>query len=71
VDPLRKLFRQRFPAFQAAYENRYASTFGRFRLCPSCAQKRTLLLGEYLSDDLLPPLWLVFLPLTGNMEGPL
>ena len=23
-DPLRKLFRQRFPAFQAAYEQRYA-----------------------------------------------
>jgi hypothetical protein len=23
------------------------------RLCPSCAQKRTLLLGEYLSEDLL------------------
>jgi hypothetical protein len=24
-----------------------------FHLCPSCAQKRTLLLGEYLSEDLL------------------
>ena len=23
------------------------------RLCPSCAQKRTLLIGEYLSEDLL------------------
>ena len=95
-DSLRRLFRRRFPEFQAAYEQRYAPTFGRFRLplivraasafrlcgdwsqgiarircpacgfdrfrpfscksyllCPSCAQKRTLLLGEYLSEDLL------------------
>jgi len=103
-DPLRTLFRQRFPAFQAAYEQRYAAFFGKFRLplisraasafrlcgdwsqgiarircpdcgydlfrpfscksffpqggqlhrlCASCAQKRTLLLGEYLSEDLL------------------
>jgi hypothetical protein len=95
-DPLRRLFRLRFPEFQAAYEQRYAPTFGRFRLplivraasafrlcgdwsqgiarircpacgfdrfrpfscksyllCPSCAQKRTLLVGEYLSEDLL------------------
>lgn len=90
-DPLRRLFRLRFPAFQAAYQQRYAATFGRFRLplisraasafrlcgdwgqgvarircpqcgfdrfrpfscksyllCPSCAQKRTLLVGEHL-----------------------
>jgi len=96
LDPLRKLFRQRFPAFEAAYEQRYAAFFGKFRLplisraasafrlcgdwsqgiarircpdcgydlfrpfscksfflCASCAQKRTLLLGEYLSGDLL------------------
>jgi hypothetical protein len=103
-DPLRTLFRRRFPDFQAAYEQRYAATYGRFRLplitkaasafrlcgdwsqgiarircpscgfdrfrpfscksylplggalrrlCPSCAQKRTLLLGEYLSENLL------------------
>jgi hypothetical protein len=95
-DPLRTLFRRRFPDFQAAYEQRYASKYGRFRLplitraassfrvcgdwsqgiarircpscgfdrfrpfsckslfiCPSCAQKRTLLVGEYLSEDLL------------------
>jgi hypothetical protein len=103
-DPLRTLFRRRSPDFQAAYEQRYAATFGRFRLplisraasafglcgdwsrgiarirCPSCgfdrfrpfsctsylsldgalrrlfpscAQKRTLLVGEYLSEDLL------------------
>ena len=95
-DPLRTLFRQRFPAFQASYEQRYAAFFGKFRLplisraasafrlcgdwsqgiarircpdcgydlfrpfscksfflCASCAQKRTLLLGEYLSEDLL------------------
>jgi hypothetical protein len=70
-DPLRTLFRRRFPDFQDAYEQRYASKYGRFRLpiitraasafsplgwalrrlCPSCAQKRTLLLGEYLSED--------------------
>ena len=29
---MRKLFRRRFPEFQAAYEKRYATTFGRFRL---------------------------------------
>jgi hypothetical protein len=76
-DPLQTLFRRRFPDFQAAYEQRYAAIFGRFRLplitraasafglcgdwsqgiarirCPSCAQKRTLLVGEYLSEDLL------------------
>jgi hypothetical protein len=76
-DPLRTLFRRCFPDFQAAYEQRYAPTYGRFRLplitraasafslcgdwsqgiarirCPSCAQKRTLLVGEYLSEDLL------------------
>jgi hypothetical protein len=95
-DPLRILFRRRFPDFQAAYEQRYAVTYGRFRLplitraasvfslcgdwsqgiarirrpscgfdrfrpfscksyllCPFCAQKRTLLVGEYLSEDLL------------------
>ena len=88
-DPLRTFFRRRFPDFQAAYEQRYAATYGRFRLplisraasafrvcgdwsqgiarircpscgfdrfrpfscksyllCPSCAQKRTLLVGE-------------------------
>ena len=93
---LRRLFRQRFPAFQALYEQRYASFYGKFRLpliihavsafrlcgdwnqgiarircpdcgydyfrpfscksfflCPSCAQKRILLLGEYLSGNLL------------------
>jgi len=27
-----------------------------FFLCPSCGQKRTLLLGEYLAQDLLPRL---------------
>jgi len=32
TDPLRRLFRRRFPAFQDAYEQRYAATFGRFRL---------------------------------------
>jgi hypothetical protein len=95
-DPLRTLFRRRFPDFQAAYEQRYASKYGKYRLplitraasafrvcgdwsqgiarircpscgfdrfrpfscksyflCPSCAQKRTLLVGEYLSEDLL------------------
>ena len=107
-DPVRRLFLRRFPEFQAAYEQRYASMYGRFRLplivraasaetgtraspasrprysvafrcpacgfdrfrpfscksylplggalrrlCPSCAQKRTLLIGEYLSEDLL------------------
>lgn len=95
-DPLRRLFRQRFTAFQEIYEQRYACAFGRsrlplitraasafrlcgdwsrgiarihcpecgydvfrpfscksFTLCPSCAQKRTLLLGEYLSENLL------------------
>ena len=31
-DPLRTLFRQRFPAFEAAYEQRYATFFGAFRL---------------------------------------
>jgi hypothetical protein len=102
-DPLRTLFRRRFSDFQAAYEQRYAATCGRFRLpliaraasafsplggalrrlccdwsqgiarircpeccfdrfrpfsckscllCPSCAQKRTLLVGEYLSENL-------------------
>lgn len=30
-NPLRRLFRLRFPAFKAAYEQRYAATFGRFR----------------------------------------
>jgi hypothetical protein len=93
---LRMLFRQRFPAFEALYAERYAFFYGKFRLpliaraasafrlcgdwsqgiarircpdcgydffrpfscksfylCPSCAQKRTLLLGEYLSGDLL------------------
>jgi hypothetical protein len=29
---LRKLFRQRFPAFQALYEQRYASFYGKVRL---------------------------------------
>jgi hypothetical protein len=63
-DPLCKLFLQRFPTFLAAHEQRYAAFFGKFRLplicraasafrCTSCAQKRTLLLGEYLGDDLL------------------
>jgi len=56
-DPLRKLFRQRFPAFQAAYEQRYdlfrPFSCKSFFLCSSCAQKRTLLLGEYLDDDLM------------------
>lgn len=93
---LQKLFHERFPAFEKAYEESYAAGFGRFRLpliaraaaafdacghwengiarirctdcgydyfrpfscksfflCPSCGQKRTLLLGEYLADDLL------------------
>ncbi len=88
-DPLRTLFRLRFPDFHAAYEQNYAASFGRFRLplisraaaafrlcgdcsqgiarigcpecgfdrfrpfycksyllCPSFAQKRTLLLGS-------------------------
>ena len=31
-DPLRTLFRRRFPDFQAAYEQRFAASFGRFRL---------------------------------------
>jgi hypothetical protein len=31
-DPLRTLFRRRFPDFQAANEQRYASKYGRFRL---------------------------------------
>ncbi len=31
-DPLRRLFRRRFPEFRTAYEQRYAPTFGRFRL---------------------------------------
>ena len=31
-DPLRKLFRLRFPASQAIYEQRYAAFFGKFRL---------------------------------------
>ena len=31
-DPLRTLFRQRFSAFQASYEQRYAAFFGKFRL---------------------------------------
>jgi hypothetical protein len=95
-DSLRTLFRRRFPTFPDTYEQRYAATYGRFRLplitraasafslcgdrsqgiarirypscgfdrfrpfsctsylhCPSCAQKRTLLVGEYLSEDLL------------------
>jgi hypothetical protein len=103
-DLLRQLFRRRFPEFRAAYERRYAATFGRFRLpsscapprhsasaetgarasptsrprysvafrcptrgfnrfrpfscksyllCPSCAQKITLLPREYLSENLL------------------
>ena len=97
-DPLRTLFRRRFPDFQAAYEQRYAAKYGRFRLplitraasafrvcgdwsqgiarircpscgfdrfrpfscksyllCPSCAQKRTLLVGEYLSVEFRLP----------------
>jgi hypothetical protein len=29
---LRKLFQQRFPAFQALYEQRYPSFYGKFRL---------------------------------------
>jgi hypothetical protein len=44
--------------------------FDRFRpfscksclLCPSCAQKRTLLLGEYLSEDLLLRCEISFVP---------
>jgi hypothetical protein len=32
LDPLRRLFCQRFPAFQASYEKRYAAFFGTFRL---------------------------------------
>jgi hypothetical protein len=43
LDPLRSLFCQRFPAFQASYEKRYAAFFGAFRLpliarirCPDC-----------------------------------
>ncbi|MBE3065366.1 MAG: hypothetical protein IMZ69_10170 [Spirochaetes bacterium] len=32
LDPLRRLFCQRFPAFRAAYEKRYAAFFGSFRL---------------------------------------
>ena len=31
-DPLGTLFRRRFPAFQDAYEQRYAAICGRFRL---------------------------------------
>ena len=31
-NPLRTLFRRRFPAFQNAYEHRYAATYGKFRL---------------------------------------
>ncbi|MCX7037784.1 MAG: hypothetical protein NT005_01385 [Spirochaetes bacterium] len=31
LDPLRRLFCQRFPAFRAAYEKRYAAFFGSFR----------------------------------------
>lgn len=93
---LQRLFHERFPAFEAAYEEKYSADFGRLRLplisgaaeafdacgdwengiarircpdcgfdyfrpfscksfflCPSCGQKRTLLLGEYLADDLL------------------
>ena len=93
---LQRLFHERFPAFEASYEEKYAADLGRFRLplisgaaeafdacgdwengiarircsdcgydyfrpfscksfflCPSCGQKRTLLLGEYLADDLL------------------
>ena len=93
---LQRLFHERFPAFEAVYEEKYAADFGKFRLplisgaaeafnacgdwengiarircpdcgydyfrpfscksfflCPSCGQKRTLLLGEYLADDLL------------------
>ncbi len=60
---LRRLFHERFPAFEAAHEVKYAKGCGfdyfrpfsckSFFLCPSCGQKRTLLLGEYLADDLL------------------
>lgn len=93
---LQRLFHERFHAFEAAYEGKYADEYGRHRLplivkaaaafdacgdwengiarircahcgfdyfrpfscksfflCPSCGQKRTLLLGEYLADDLL------------------
>jgi len=32
LDPLRRLFCQRFPALQASYEKRYAAFFGTFRL---------------------------------------
>jgi hypothetical protein len=45
------------------------------RLCPSCAQKRTLLVGEYLSEDLLLTLphrqfvWTI--PLGGPLQRPL
>jgi hypothetical protein len=91
-----RIFRERFRAFESAYEEHYAATCGTYRLpliqravqafrlcgdwkqgiarihcadcgydffvpfscksfflCPSCSQKRTLLLGEYLSKDLL------------------
>jgi hypothetical protein len=94
-DGIQRLFRERFPAFEALYDEHYAASCGKFRLpliqwaaayrlcgdwqegiarvrcpdcaydffvpfscksfflCPSCSQKRTLLLGEYLSGDLL------------------
>ena len=93
---IQRLFRERFPAFETAWEERYAAACGKYRLpaiqraaeayrlcgdwqegiarvhcpdcsydffvpfscksfflCPSCSQKRTLLLGEYLCTDLL------------------
>jgi hypothetical protein len=93
---IQRLFRERFAAFELAYEERYAAFCGKFRLlliqraaqafrvcgdwhegiarvhcpdcgydlfmpfscksfflCPSCGQKCTLLLGEYLCQDLL------------------
>jgi hypothetical protein len=93
---IRKIFRERFQAFEAAYVEHYAATCCKYRLhliqpavqtfrlygdwkqgiarihcadcgydlfvpfscksfflCPSCSQKRTLHLGEYLSKDLL------------------
>ncbi len=47
-DPLRRLFCLRLPAFQSAYEQRYAPSFGRFRLpLITCAASAFRLCGDW------------------------
>jgi hypothetical protein len=51
---LQRLFHERFPAFDSCgYDCFRPFSCKAFFFCPSRGQKRTILLGEYLADDLL------------------